>query len=152
VREGRSSSNIDITQLYGAPPFAGQRLTITATSSAGAQSCTGDCNLDATVTVDELLTGVSIALGERTLTGCQAFDPNDDGMVTVDEILRAVQAALGDALETAIGECLQPGPVGLTRCRAGTVIKVFECADLKSCVTNLTEVVPPVGPAGGCRG
>lgn len=62
---------------------------------ASAQSaCVGDCSLDAAVTVDEIVTGVNIALGTSPVSGCTAFDGNSDGQVTVDEIVTAVNFAL----------------------------------------------------------
>jgi hypothetical protein len=57
-------------------------------------ACTGDCNVNGAVTVNELVTGVSIALGETALGGCGAFDGNQDGEVTVDELVMAVGNAL----------------------------------------------------------
>jgi hypothetical protein len=56
--------------------------------------CVGDCSLDMTVTVDELLAMVNIALGNALVTTCDAGDLNHDGQVTVDEILAAVNYAL----------------------------------------------------------
>jgi hypothetical protein len=46
------------------------------------------------VTVDEILTGVNIALGTVPLDQCPPLDGNNDGKVTVDEILAAVNNAL----------------------------------------------------------
>lgn len=46
------------------------------------------------VTVDELLVGVDIALGNLAVNACPAFDLNGDGAITVDELLAAVDAAL----------------------------------------------------------
>ena len=57
-------------------------------------SCVGDCGGDGTVTIDELLAGVNIALGNASLEGCTAFDTNRDKRVTVDELLSAVNRAL----------------------------------------------------------
>ena len=57
--------------------------------------CAGDCNDDGTVTVDELVRGVNIALGIAEVKACRLFDKNDDGAVTVDELVSAVNAALG---------------------------------------------------------
>lgn len=62
-------------------------------SPAGAV-CRGDCNTGGSVTVDELVTSVSLALGETPLDACAAADLDGDAAVTVDEIL----AALTDAL------------------------------------------------------
>jgi hypothetical protein len=54
----------------------------------------GDCNTDDSVTVDEVVTGVTIALGEKTTAACYEMDGNFDEQVTVDEILTAITAAL----------------------------------------------------------
>jgi YVTN family beta-propeller protein len=55
---------------------------------------TGDCNGEGGVTVDELIRGVSIALGAASLEQCKAFDSNADGKVTIDELVTAVNNAL----------------------------------------------------------
>ena len=67
--------------------------------------CAGDCNNDLAVTVDELLTGVNIALGTRSPDSCPQngrilppLDTNYDGRVTIDEILKAVNNALEGCL------------------------------------------------------
>lgn len=66
--------------------------TATATESAG--TCLGDCSGDANVTVDELVTGINIALGSLAMNACVSFDGNGDGQVTVEEIVRAVNHGL----------------------------------------------------------
>ncbi len=67
----------------------GQRFTSAATS------CRGDCNGDGMVSINELVTGVNIALGNSDVSSCPAFDANGDGEVTIDELIAAVNAALG---------------------------------------------------------
>jgi D-alanyl-D-alanine carboxypeptidase len=47
-----------------------------------------------TVTVDEILTMVNIALGNSPISDCLPGDANHDGQITVDEILTAVNNAL----------------------------------------------------------
>jgi hypothetical protein len=64
--------------------------TVTATPLA----CIGDCDGGRTVTVDEILTMVNIALGHTPVPVCKAGDANGDGQITVDEILTAVNNAL----------------------------------------------------------
>ena len=54
-------------------------------------TCVGDCDGSKTVTIDELVKGVNIALGEAALTECDAFDTES---VTVDKLVRAVGNAL----------------------------------------------------------
>lgn len=65
--------------LFAPPPTAG---------------CTGDCNNDAEVTIDEIVTMVNIALGAADVTTCATGDANTDGEITIDEIIRAVGFAL----------------------------------------------------------
>lgn len=60
---------------------------------ARAQSaCLGDCNGDGVVAIDELIRGVSLALG----TSGRACTPlaGDDGRITVDRLVAAVRSAL----------------------------------------------------------
>lgn len=62
-----------------------------------AAQCTGDCNADARVTVNELTVGVRLALGDRTpgVNECMAaLDLNGDERVTVDELIAAIGYAL----------------------------------------------------------
>ncbi|MBI4514540.1 MAG: hypothetical protein HY699_01830 [Deltaproteobacteria bacterium] len=70
--------------------------TVTVTAAAPVPiACVGDCSADAEVTVDELVTGVNIALGNAALVACPMFDAGQDGEVTVDELVTAVNNALG---------------------------------------------------------
>lgn len=59
-------------------------------------ACPGDCSRDDAVSVDELLTGIAIALGDRSPGDCGGLDGDGDGRVTVDELLGAVGNALHD--------------------------------------------------------
>src|SRR5512139_626226 len=61
---------------------------------ARAQGCTGDCNTSNSVTVDEILVMVNVALGQAQVSACPAGDANHDNAITVDEILAAVNFAL----------------------------------------------------------
>ncbi|MCX8072669.1 MAG: hypothetical protein N3C12_09480 [Candidatus Binatia bacterium] len=60
------------------------------------RACTGDCDGNGIVTVDEVLRGVNAALepSASALDRCPSFDRNLDGAVTIDEILRSVAIAL----------------------------------------------------------
>jgi len=60
---------------------------------AGAAEC-ADCNRDGVVTISELITGISIALGGAELSACVAIDRNSDGGVTIDEVIGAIANAL----------------------------------------------------------
>jgi hypothetical protein len=61
----------------------------------------GDCNGDLKVTVDEVITGVSIALGETDESVCPRFDGDHSGDVAVDEIVSAVSSALNPQFRDA---------------------------------------------------
>jgi glucose/arabinose dehydrogenase len=61
---------------------------------ASAVACNGDCDNNREVTVDELVTGVGIALGSLAVSACASMDVDADGTVTVDELIRAVNFAL----------------------------------------------------------
>jgi len=56
-------------------------------------ACVGDCNRDQQVTIDELLSGVGIALGTLPPSACAAYD-HVSTPVTIDELLVAVDNAL----------------------------------------------------------
>lgn len=56
--------------------------------------CRGDCAVDGSVTVNEVMTLVNIALGTTSMDGCGSGDANGDGSITIDEIIAAVHAAL----------------------------------------------------------
>jgi len=60
----------------------------------GPAACTGDCNGDGAVTVDELLVMVNVALDNLPATACANGDHNADAAITIDEILQAVNNAL----------------------------------------------------------
>ena len=48
------------------------------------ETCTGDCDGNGAVTIDELLIGVNIALGISSIERCSVFDRNGDLMVTTN--------------------------------------------------------------------
>jgi hypothetical protein len=60
---------------------------------SAAQTCVGDCDDDGSVTINEIVLGVSIALGAQPLEGCLAFDRNGNHTVDVDELVAAVGVA-----------------------------------------------------------
>jgi hypothetical protein len=73
--------------------------TLTSTAAINSPTptpihCTGDCDANLAVAVDEIVKGVNIALGTASLDQCQAFDCNATGQVTVDCLVQAVEAAL----------------------------------------------------------
>ena len=69
-------------------------LFLTTALSAPNRPCAGDCNGDGSVTVNELITGVDIALGDAAMGVCPSLDRGGDGEVTIDELLSAVDHAV----------------------------------------------------------
>ena len=77
-------------------------LLVFSTNEGGMASivhCPGDCNEDGQVTVDELVTGVNIALGTAPLSACEMFDLDGAGGATVDELVRGVNSALNGCVD-----------------------------------------------------
>jgi hypothetical protein len=72
-----------------APP-----ATATTTPSTPVGVCVGDCNGNREVAVNELITGVNIALDQAPLSACPSFDASGDGGVAVNELISAVSNAL----------------------------------------------------------
>jgi hypothetical protein len=92
-------------------------LRLAATNSI---ACPGDCSADGSLTVDELLVGVSIGLGGNPLGRCPSFDINQNGGVEVDELIDAVNSALGGCPQSlAAIEPVAGGMLGITRSAAG---------------------------------
>ena len=74
-----------VGQSFGDLDFGNQRTGIDAT---------GDCDGNLAVSINEIILGVSIALGLQDVDACAVFDRNVNGEVTIDELLRAVGYAL----------------------------------------------------------
>src|SRR5262245_14116336 len=56
--------------------------------------CAGDCNYDRTAAINELVTGVNIALDKAPIDGCRGFDLSGDTKVAVNELVAGVGNAL----------------------------------------------------------
>ena len=86
--------------------------------------CVGDCNRDGEVTVDELITGVNMALGTISPRSCDAFcvpsctGGPGFGPVTVDCIIRGVSNALDGCLTRCVTD---------QDCNPGNPCLSYEC-------------------------
>lgn len=70
---------------------------VVGAASARAQdgeSCPGDCDDSGSVAVNEVVTGVNIALGSMPMEMCPQVDRGPDGHVTIDELVEAVTAMI----------------------------------------------------------
>lgn len=93
---GVPSSNPTATATVpGVTPTA---VAPTATATSGVAptpaACIGDCNDNKIVAVNELITGVNIALGRAPISQCSSFDTNGNQMVDINELIGAVRSAL----------------------------------------------------------
>jgi hypothetical protein len=92
--------------------------------------CVGDCDGNGRVTVNELVLGVQIALGEQPLSRCPSFDPSGSGKVELNELIRA----LNNSLSGCPGGSPSPTP---TQVPGGTA----------TVTPSLTAVVPSATPS-----
>ena len=76
-------------------------------------ACTGDCDGDDAIAIQELIRGVDIALGTMDLKQCPEFDSSGDNQVTVDELISAVDAALNGCPVAKITTIVGNGVAGL---------------------------------------
>ncbi len=72
--------------------------------------CTGDCDSNGAVAVNELITLVNMALGTLDVQACVAGDLNADGQITVNEIITAVNYALSGCPGATTGLRVEPVP------------------------------------------
>jgi hypothetical protein len=87
------SWSVLVKQVHGSGLF---QLTATTFGQTTPGICSGDCNNDGAVTVDELITSIGIALGDTDLDVCRAGDLDGNGTIAIDELLTAVNRALID--------------------------------------------------------
>jgi sugar lactone lactonase YvrE len=103
--------------FVGEPPrsviLAALMVGVIALVATPVLACTGDCNADGDVTVEEVVQGVGIALATAPMVDCPVFDRNGDGEVTVDEILVAVGSALEGCPRPIINSVAGTGIAGL---------------------------------------
>ena len=79
------------------------------TAGHAAPLCAGDCDGDHATTVNELVRGVAISLGNAPLSDCPVFDANADGQVVINELISGVRATL-DGCPTPVAS-MTPSPV-----------------------------------------
>src|SRR5262245_39104858 len=66
----------------------------TPTATPVRPPCVGDCNRNFVVAINELVTGVNIALGSIEFDRCPAFDTEDSMSVQINELITGVNNAL----------------------------------------------------------
>lgn len=102
-----------MTRTMRSTPRSGLQLAaLLLTFSAPSLACTGDCDGDGQVAINEAVRGVNIALGNAPIGECDQFDANDDGMVSVNELIAAVGNVLDGCPSTTPTPAARatPGP------------------------------------------
>lgn len=91
--------------------------------------CTGDCNGDGMVGINELILAVNIASGTRNVADCPNADANGNGMVAINELVSAVNHALNGcpppALTPTPTEFSDPTPTATVEPKVGPQIRTF---------------------------
>ena len=87
---GGGVTDAAVFQLFGHMHKRGREFDIDLVD----HFCTGDCNADRQVSINELILGVNVALGATRMSRCGNLDGNRDGMITIDELVSAVTGAL----------------------------------------------------------
>ncbi|MFI5364502.1 MAG: hypothetical protein ACHQ4J_02660 [Candidatus Binatia bacterium] len=113
----------------GAVTVAALTLVLFTTAPMHA-ACVGDCRANGTVTVDDLLTMVNIALGDANVSTCLAGDADNNKTITIDEILTAVNNALAG--------CAQPThtPVVATATATPSVAPTYGVLGVRHFIIN----------------
>jgi cysteine-rich repeat protein len=106
---------------------AGIVVVMLALAGPARAQCLGDCNGSGDVVVNELITGVNIALGTAQLTACPSFDKTGDGQVAVSELVTAVINALTGCPAAAV--CGNGKKEGDEECDDGNTWNGDGCAD-----------------------
>jgi len=88
-----------VTRLIGIVTLGVASVATPYPQAGGAEVCTGDCDHNGVVTVDEIVEMVNISLMSGpdmsgALNNCSAADRNGDGRVSVDEIITGIRDAL----------------------------------------------------------
>src|SRR5437879_3945691 len=91
-RAGKEATMMDRTRIFSL--FATALLLARCTTAGAQQACVGDCDGSGDVTVNELVTGVTIALGTAQLSTCPVFDQDGSGQVEIYELIGGVNDAL----------------------------------------------------------
>jgi hypothetical protein len=127
-------------------------LTVVAVVRSGAATCIGDCDGNGSVSIGEILTGVTIALGTTTVEACSGLDSNGDGRVTITELVGAVGAALHGCARFPMGAYFWPDHA---YGEIGSALGDLAAFGLNTVVAYYEYVKPDVPPFSGqpdCHG
>jgi hypothetical protein len=127
-------------------------LALGLAPGVGAAACP-DCDGDGAVVINELVTGIGIALGSAPLASCPAFDRDGDGTVAIDEIIAAVGAALngceaGATASPTATPTPSPAPTGPPPTEPTALLEWLEAGAYLGWAAE-SSIHPSAGPHGG---
>lgn len=99
--EGGPQDGEPCTPFGMEPGFPVRDICLGAACTSKMPPRVGDCNKDLEVRIDEIVTGVNIALEREPMPACPRFDGDANGKVTVDELVSAVDAAVSPKMRDA---------------------------------------------------
>jgi len=109
-----------------------------ATAAPARAQCVGDCNDSGMVEINELITGVNIALGNTPLSACPSFDCDNTGSVPINCLIQGVN----NALNGCPSNCpLAAGAYTITQTSGGTL----NVSTLSTIAFPPSNVVPEAG-------
>ena len=91
---GGTNAGTDVIEFNGTVDGQAVRCRATNSWTGVGDCCVGDCDCTGVVRVNELVTMVSIALGNIAAAACLPGDANDNGEITIEELVRGVKNAL----------------------------------------------------------
>jgi plastocyanin len=116
--------------------------------------CTGDCNGDGYVRINEVVTGVSIGLQILPLAQCEAADASGNGSVAINEVIAAVNHGLTGCPAGFAGS--YSGSAVLDTDRTATIELEVDAGGRANGVVIIDDPTVPQliarGPAGGGAG
>jgi hypothetical protein len=69
-------------------------VTPSPSATVPAPECSGDCDVNSVVDVDELVIAIRIALDQAGIDGCSSLDQTRDDRITVEELIAAINHLL----------------------------------------------------------
>jgi hypothetical protein len=145
---GKAVTGLHFTQM----PIAGPALPAALLAcilllpcGAPARACVGDCDGSGQVTVEELVRGVGIALGNVDLSECTALDADANGEISITDLITAVNNALNGCPPTAT-----PTPSASTTATwTGTATWSPTATPTSTATPTATSTAPPTPTLGG---
>src|SRR5262245_23207769 len=87
---------------------------VTLAAPVWGQVCTGDCDGDGSVGINELITGVNISLGNAQLDTCDVFDADENGRADIYELIAAVGNSLNGCTAGPPSKANKSGPIAIS--------------------------------------